>query len=257
MTIQSQATYEIESSELHRWQNDSTVLSDIASGDLVVNNGQDDIIDVAEAINHLKQIQALPNDPDTGGLRYTPKFAPDGWHQQYFETEFETSKPNSIHEKDWNNIDIGFSSLKFYDANDNEIIQGQLSAQDYQALLDTDCVRTDLSWMPDHDYAIKSGFVAQKEVPSQNIYIWALGVDLPAQYGGPQAVFAEGGLNMAFVDARTRSGLDGVSPTIMYYEHSQLGAGQGTNRIRFVVRHPAGFKHRIQAVLEVFVPQGA
>jgi hypothetical protein len=195
-------------------------------------------------------------DPDTGGIRLTPKFAPDGWHQQYFETEFETSKPNSIHEKDWHNVNIGFSSLKFYDDEDNELVQGQLSDQDYQALLDTDCVRTDLLWMPDHDYAIKSGFIAQRVVPEPNVYIWALGVDLAEQYGGPQAVFAEGGLNLCYVDARTRAGLDGVSPTIMYYEHPQLGAGQGTNRIRFVVRHPAGFKHKLQAVMEIFVPLG-
>jgi hypothetical protein len=183
-------------------------------------------------------------DPDTLGLPTSPKFAPDGWHQQYFETEFETSKLDSIHEKDWENVDIGFSSLKFYDAAGDELTT--------QGEIDTDCVRTDLLWMPDSDYSIKSGFIAQMVVPESNVYVWALGADLDAAYGGPQAVFADGGMNLRYIDARTRAGLDGVAATIMHYSHPTLGAGAGTNRIRFVVRHPAGFKHRLQAVMEIF-----
>jgi hypothetical protein len=225
--------------------NDEQTLNNIVNSHIPNDTTEAILVEISNAI-----------DPDTGGVRLTPKFAPDGWHQQYFETEFETSKPNSIHEKDWKNVDIGFSSLKFYDDEDNELVQGELSNEDYQALLNTACVRTDLSWMPDHDYAIKSGFIAQRVVPEDNVYIWALGVDLPEAYGGPQACFAEGGLNLIYVDARTRAGLDGVSPTIMYYSHPQLGDGMGTNRIRFVVRHPAGYKHRLQAVMEIFVPQG-
>lgn len=193
-----------------------------------------------------RKVEIVQVDPDTLGLPTSPKFAPDGWHQQYFETEFETSKLNSIHEKDWENVDIGFSSLKFYNA------AGDLITT--QAELDTDCVRTDLLWMPTTDYSIKSGFIAQMVVPDENVYVWALGVDLDAAYGGPQAVFAEGGMNLRYVDARMKVGLDGVAATVLSYSHPQLGNGAGTNRLRFVVRHPAGFKHRLQAVMEIFKP---
>lgn len=229
--------------------------AELSGGDETILEGLvDSHVNTPLPDNEVKTVSVQQIDSDTGGLKLTPKFAPDNWHQQYFETEFETSKINSIHEKDWNNVDIGFSSLKFYDVNDDELVKGAQTDAEWQAVLDTDCVRTDLSWMPDHDYAIKSGFIAQKEVPTSNVYIWALGADLPEAYGGPQAIFAQGGLNLVYVDARSRSGLDGVAATVMYYEHPQLGAGVGTNKIRFVTRHPAGFKHRLQAVLEIFIP---
>jgi hypothetical protein len=188
-------------------------------------------------------------DEDTGGLKTSPKFAPDGWTQKYFETEFETCRMNSIHEKTWTNIDIGYSSLQFYKLSGGV----EVECAD-QADIDANCTRTDLSWMPDHDYAIKSGFVAQTVVPSENLYIWALGVDLPANLGGPQSVFAEGGLNMIYAEARSKNGLDGVAATVLRYSHPQLGAGAGTNKLRLVVRHSAGFRHRIQFVLEIFSP---
>lgn len=200
--------------------------------------------------NQVKPVSIIQADPDTGGLLLTPKFAPTSWHQQYFETEFETSNSgsDSIHEKDWLNEDLGFSSLKFY-----KVVNGEEVECSDQTDIDANCIRTDLLWMPPFDYSIKSGWIAQKSVPETNMYVWALGADLDADYGGPQAVFAEGGINLTYVDARTRAGLDGVSATVLYYAHPQLGPGAGTNRIRFVVRHGAGIKHRIQAVLEIFL----
>jgi hypothetical protein len=62
MMIEPGAYYEIQSIELSRWQNNSQVLTDIASGDLIVNNGTADITDMATAINFLKNIAAI--DPD-------------------------------------------------------------------------------------------------------------------------------------------------------------------------------------------------
>lgn len=198
----------------------------------------------------VQNVSVTEKDADTGGLLLTPKFAPPDWHQQYFETEFETcnSGSDSIHEKNWLNEDIGFSELKFY-----KVVSGEEVECSDQTDIDANCIRTDLLWMPDHDYAIKSGYIAQKTVPSENVYVWALGADLDAAYGGPQACFADGGINLTYVDAKTKAGLDGVSASMMLYSHPSLGDGAGTNRIRFVVRHSAGFKHRLQAVFEIFV----
>lgn len=52
--------YEIQPNEEIRWANDSTVLSDIGSGDALVNDGASDIIDVNKAINFLKGL--LPSE---------------------------------------------------------------------------------------------------------------------------------------------------------------------------------------------------
>lgn len=191
-------------------------------------------------------------DEETGGLKISPKYAPDGWFQQIFELEFETSRLNSIHEKDWQNNDIGWASLKFYDASENELTD--------QTAINTQCVRTDLDWMPDRDYMIKAGFISQIKTPldvatqtiPQDVYVWALAGVLPDIYGGVQTTFAEGGINMAYVGDRRKAGLDGVAGTILHYSHPQLGSGVGTNKIRFVCRHPVGYKHRFQVIFDIF-----
>jgi hypothetical protein len=209
----------------------------------------DNIVDIHDPTplpDDATKVSVIEKDPETMGLAVSLKFAPDGWKQQLFETELCTSLLNSIHEKNWKNQNIGFSEMKFYNASEEEITE--------QSVINAECVRTDYLWMPNTDYAIKSGFVTQREVPSENIYVWALGGDIPEIYGGPVAVFAEGGLNMAFVDARFPTGLNGVSASVLNYNHPILGPGAGTNRLRFVFRHPAGFKHKIQIVLEIFRP---
>lgn len=196
------------------------------------------------------QVEVLNQPPvlnETGVLATSPKYAPDGWVQKLYEIEFKTSEKNSIHERDYLNQDIGWAELRFYNAAGEDITESS------QAVLDSDCVRTDLSWMPDQDYMIKGGLIAQIETPVENVYVWAQGAVLDDQYGGPQVTFADGGINMCYVGPRDRVGLNGVSGTMMYYTHPMLGPGAGTNKLRFVVRHPAGLKHRLQAMFEIFM----
>jgi hypothetical protein len=199
--------------------------------------------------NFLSTVNGLLSSKDiqTDGLQFTPKYAPTGWKQQRFETEFETSQENSVHEKDWQNQDIGWSSLKFY-----KLVDGEEVECINQTDCDTNCIRTDLEWMPNIDYMIKGGWVAQFEELNENLYVWTQGVVLPDVYGGPQFTFAEGGINMRYLAARDKTGLDGVAGTILYYEHPLLGPGIGTNKFRFIVRHPAGKKHRLQCIMDIF-----
>lgn len=66
--IADQAYYEIQSSEEMVWANDSTLLTDIGSGDAVVakdDSGSNDITDVAEGINHLKDETPVKIDEGT------------------------------------------------------------------------------------------------------------------------------------------------------------------------------------------------
>lgn len=190
-------------------------------------------------------------DPQVGAETFTPRYAPVGWKQLWFETEFETSKLNSVHEKDWQNNDIGWSSLKFW-KDDGQ--GGEVECTD-QTDIDANCIRTDIEWMPDSDFMIKGGFVGHITSPTVDIYAWAQAAVLAPAYGGPQVTFADGGLNMKYVDAYGKTGLDGVAGTVLEYDgHPQLPAGSGTNRIRFVFRHPAGHQHKFQILLDVFVP---
>lgn len=59
MQIQPNTYYQLEELEYNKWANNSKVLTDITSGDLLVaksNDGTTDISDIAEAINYLKDI---------------------------------------------------------------------------------------------------------------------------------------------------------------------------------------------------------
>ena len=117
--------------------------------------------------------------------------------------------------------------------------------------IDTNCIRTDVEWMPNIDYMIKGGWIGQLTVPASDIYVWVQGAVIDGV--GPSATFAEGGINMSYVAAQQRAGLDGVAGTILEYDgHPQLPAGSGTNRLRFVVRHTAGFRHRFQCIFDIF-----
>ena len=72
MTVEPETYYELETFELHRWQNDSKVLTDIASGNLLLNNGTIDILDIATAINALKGI--INNPVDSLGIPLVKNF---------------------------------------------------------------------------------------------------------------------------------------------------------------------------------------
>ena len=214
------------------------------------------------ALTVIDTVQLKEQDSETGGVMITPRYQPQGWLQQLFEIEFETSKKDSIHEKDIENNDIGWSSLKFYklDAgNEVEIVDPT------QAELDTDCIRTDFIWQPTVDYQILSGQVAQKISPASDFYVWGAGIDLDPAYGGPKAIFAEGGINLAYVDGKQAVGLKGKGAPFLYTDKVKSGVdaegnptftavptGVGSNRMRFVCRHDAGFKHRLQPIFEIF-----
>lgn len=204
----------------------------------------------------IDQVKVKQTDFDTGALATSPKYSPTGWYQQLFELEFTTSKSESIHEKDWTNSDIGWASLKFYDEND------ELITDTSDSNLLVNCRRTDLEWVPNLDYMIKGGLIAQKEIPNEDLFIWVQGVVGPF---GPEgqtivgATFAEGGINMDYVNTREKVGLNGVAGTILYKDKIKVGEefvdvpeGIGSNMIRFVVRHSLGKVHNIQCILDIF-----
>jgi hypothetical protein len=208
--------------------------AELSQGDETILGALVNDHDPSEYIPDPPQVEVINKDSDTGGMPFSPKWAPDGWHQCLHETEFELSKIGSIHEKDHNGSDLNWSTVKFYDEALNELVT--------QGACDSDCVWSFYDWMPPMDYAIKAGRVSQLTVPNVDVYFWAIGLpDVSPK------IFSNGGINLCFVEARDPIGLSGVSATVLPY----MG-GIGTNKIRFKFKHPAGFKHRIQIIWEVF-----
>lgn len=259
-------TQEIPNLDQPKWAEDDDVIGYINDGSLVLSYFDVDKTSVNEAINILKNtgarlVSVAQADWDTGGLTSTPRYAPSGFFQQFFEIEFTSSEGSSVHEKDHTNTDIGWSSLKFYKDDGSG---GETECTD-QADRDANCIRTDLLWEPDEDYVIKSGSVRHHTNPNTNVYVWVLAVDLDAAYGGPQVTFADGGINFKYAEDKTPITLNGVSGTHLYPDKVFAGddsdgnptfttvpAGVGANRLRFVFRHPAGQKTDYLCTLEIF-----
>ena len=261
--IQALSSHTIDPAKYPLYARSNNIIEKLSSGDLVYNDGESDL-SLAEAVLHLqgsfpKKVSLTEQDPETGGVQFTPRYSPLGWKQQLFELEFKTSTIDSIHEKDINNNDIGWASLKFYKIDNGSEVE---IINPTQAELLTSCIRTDMLWMPNIDYMILSGQISQQSMPLSDLFVWGVGVDLDAALGGPQFAFAEGGINMDYVGERTAVGLKGVAGTILHYDkvwnpvtgdYVQLPAGgMGSNRIRFIVRHGAGMQHRLQPIFEIF-----
>ena len=207
--------------------------------------------------NKLSQV-----DPDTGALSITNNFAPKNFYQRLHEIEFSTATfGGALHDRDIDDNDTGWSSVSFY--KDVLGVETKWVPVD-QADLDLNCIRTDYHFMPNVDYMIKSGVVTHQEVPSQEVYMWGKMLDVDPALNA-MGIFPinvlDGGMAMSFVNARDPVGLKGVNGSMLYYggvmnsvtnTFVPTGDGLGTNRITFVMRHAAGFKHRFQAIFEIF-----
>jgi hypothetical protein len=127
--IQPNTYYTIESSELFRWQTDSKVLTDLGSGDLVINNETQDITVVAEAIAYL-----LGTGAKDVKIAYEPPFAAKtvGTLKLYTRTHGQTF---SLAQGS-NNCDftIPYNQSKF---NGVEIIGGEVGDKVTLQVLDT------------------------------------------------------------------------------------------------------------------------
>jgi len=192
------------------------------------------------------EVKISEKDPTTiKGIPVTNMVGPENSYQQTFETEWRTATLNSIHEKNIDNQDIGWSSLEFY--KDVGGVETKWTPAD-QADLDSNCIRTDMIWNPDIDYWILSGEIGHHSTISENLYVWASG-----SYSVGNKVFVEGGINLKYLAAYGKIGVRGAAVTHMQenLEHPQLGT-LDANKIRVVCRHSAGKQHDLQLVLGIF-----
>lgn len=186
--------------------------------------------------NGNKRLSA-PSDSDGSPLSRA-KITTSGWSYQMHNLEFKTSQLDSLYSKKQDGTDFGFITIKCYDSNGN-----QLSSQED---CDTSAVETIVDWEPNHDYEIVGGNFKQTAIPTENIRLWVVGVpDVPANYGGSKLFVT--GVNLKYLGLEEGVKADGRAPKYLTYN-----ATYHTNKLRFILKHDAGFKHDIQATLEIF-----
>lgn len=232
--------YEIQSHEEAQWANDSTLLTDIGSGDAVVakdDSGTTDITDVATGINHLKDIVILPYDSDNAPISRV-KAAKSGWTYHLTAPEFITSTINSLVHQDVSGNNLNEASVKFYDTNNTELTT--------QGSCDIDCVKTVFTFEPTWNYEIIGGTLKTIGTVTENVRIWVIAVpDISAQYGGSKVMVQ--GANLKFIDPNNGIEADGRASKYMAYS-----ATYHTNKLQVTIKHPAGHKEDIMMAFEVF-----
>ena len=243
--VADQLYYEIQASESFSWANNSLLLTDIASGDAVVakdDSGDTDIVDVAAAINYLKDIDSMPRDSDGSPLQRI-KVTTTGWHYQLHGVEFTTSKLNSIVSKKHDATNWGFTVMKFYKlVND---VETEITGDDLnQTFLDANCIKTIIDWEPTFDIDIVGGMLRQISAPSESVDLWIIAApDIPAQYGGSKLFVSN--LDLRFMGEGLN--VDGKAPKFVAYD-----ATYHSGKFRIILRHPAGFQHPLHMVFEIF-----
>lgn len=235
--------YEIQPVEEHLWANDSTLLTDIGSGNATVakdDSGSNDITDVATAINYLKDISNGPVDVDGAPLTRT-KVTKTGWHYQCNAVEWTSAKLSSMYNKNKAESDLGYTNIKYYDNTDTELVAGT------QAELDSDCVKTVLTWEPPQDIELIGGTMYQSSAPINDVRLWVTAIpDLPVASGG-SVPFCTGGINLKYMGSGAIYTVDGKVPKMMPYS-----ATYHTNKLEITIIHPAGEKHSIMMVFQLF-----
>lgn len=164
-----------------------------------------------------------------------------GWHYQAHTISFEIGNKTSLYNKDCNGIDIGFSSIYFYDS------QGTDITNNTQADIDANAVKTVLKWSPTYDFEVISGSIRQISKKASDIYMYVhaqISTGYPAPNDWLRVAFTEGGINLNYIGADEEIKTDGRAP--------KLFKGSNGDYFEIIVNHSIGEKHKLAITFELF-----
>lgn len=188
--------------------------------------------------NYKTSANVTYSDADGAALGRT-KVTQSGWQYHLQGLEFTTADRDSVVNKDENGNDLGFATMKLYDANGDEVTT---------ELGESSAVKTVIDWEPTFDYEILGGTIRSAANIVEDIYAYVIAVpDIPKAFGGSKDFICC--LNLKFIGANDKIEADGRAAKKMIYD-----AVNHTNKIRVVLTHPAGIKRSLSLVLELFKP---
>lgn len=189
--------------------------------------------------NYKDQANTPINPTDSEGSPLVrAKITNTGWAYQLHAIEFETAKLNSVYSKKLDGTDWGFTTIKFYN-NDDEELTTQLS-------ITTNCVKTVIDWEPTFDYEIIGGLYKLESLIGSDVRLWVVGVpDIPVEYGGSKEFVTS--LNLRYIGKEEGIRVDGRAPKLLQYN-----ADLHTNKLRIILTHPTGQQHKMSMIFEIF-----
>lgn len=247
--IQPGEYYQLQSEELMRFAYDSKVINHASDepAKLIINNGDSDLSFAAglQLLHGTSPVDAY-NRPEIRQVITKPD-----WLFQPKSLDFTTSKYKSLYNRkhDGNLIDDGTDAgdgwLNFYAADGSELVKdGQETDEEFQARLNTDCVKTIMSWENARAIDIKAASLYIQNEPSGRAYLWCIAApDVPEAWGG-SIPFMGRGMNLCMMAVKTPHVYDANSPSTLNPDpiyHS--------GKIALFIKHQAGDKIGIQFVI--------
>lgn len=155
----------------------------------------------------------------------------------YTATSGSIHNMNPVTDADWGDV-----VMHLYDASGSLVSDPTMSGS---------VVKTIVDWEPHYNYEIIGGYMdipaILKEGTTDQWFMAVIGVpDLPPQYYGSVPYISE--INLESVPAQ-RITSNGRAISYLPYKYG----GYPTNKLRFIIKHPAGAKARFQLYMEHFV----
>jgi hypothetical protein len=215
----------------------------IKLAECIINKNQN-IEDKQDFENNYKSLsnQSVLNQFDTDGAQIVRiKAAKRGWTYGAIPMEFKTAEIGSLWSKTSDGQNREGISLKFYDANGQEITEeGLLQVNE------TTIIRSIVDFEPPYDYEVIGGTLRVGSDIAFDCRLWIVAVpDIPANLGGSKEM--AGGINLKFLAPQQLMNVDGrVSKTLTYSPTLH------TNKLRFIFEHQAGSKVDIHLNVELY-----
>jgi len=217
--------------------NDPTVRHDIRLRTLILCDG---LVDYAEgaAETFLEKLAYMPQADSENAPLLRLKYAPSKWIYSARSIEVETSVLGSVVDMKPDGTNYTHSVIRFYDSSDVELLT--------QAQLDVSCVQTIVDFEPPYDYEVVGGSAQCLNAVNVDLRIWVIAVpDLTLAQGGSRLMVD--GINFKYLGANDKVVVDGRASKRLNYS-----ASLHTNKLRIILRHPAGHKSKLQVVIDHF-----
>ena len=257
-TINPSEYFTIADSQLTSWRENTKVYTDVASGDLVVNDGSIDFTNKVDGWNwllgnHYDIDFATPKDSDNRPY-FRQSITKTTWHYSPRSLDFWSAKYGSLYNRKDNNIliddgtDYGDGWLKFYDSTGAELVKGGSESDvDFQTRLTTNCYKTICFFEPTKNYDVFGAKFMVKNPPTERAYLWVVAApDIPEIYGG-NAAFMGGGMNLSFFPNCEMVYFDAKTCSSMTYSNTTH-----SGKIAIIVKHAVGVQIGIQFILDYY-----
>ena len=244
--LADQETYQLQTySELEQLRKDSSFVADVNTQDAVINNGVSDFTVITEALDYLYKDDYNPVEIDLDKRQIVRAATTyKGWRYIAHPLEITTASLSGVFENDWTGTNRNNCTIQFYDDTDTEITSG------LQTDLDSNCVKTIVTFAPSFDLDIIGGNVHQHITPTLNTRLWVIAGATDLKHLPGTVKEFVGGINFKFILPGDKIETDGRASARLNV--TTEGVPTPTNKMQYIITHPVGYQHELMIVVEYF-----